>query len=279
MKYIKPVVKFCAWVVAMVIVIVFITGIVTTPRIDRDWNNDQAVVPHAEINGDQIKISNIRNITYTTTSDYKVDYYDKTFDLNTLKQVWFMVEPFKDSDIGAAHTMVSFEFADDQFVAISVEIRKEKGESFGAVKGLFNQYELMYVIADEKDVIKLRSNYRKDDVYLYPIKAEKEKAKELFLSMITRANDLAERPQFYNTIVNNCTTNIAKHINSVTSSRVPYYDIRYILPAFADSLAYDNNLIDTDLPFEQAQEKYHINERAMQYADDPNFSRRIRMVD
>jgi hypothetical protein len=276
MKYIKPVVKFCAWVVAMVIIIVFITGIFTTPRLDRDWNKDQSVMPHADIDGDQIKISNIRNISYSSTSTYEVAYYDKTFNLNELERVWFMVEPFKDSDIGAAHTMVSFEFANDQFVAISVEIRKEKGESFSAVKGLFNQYELMYVIADEKDVIKLRSNYRKDNVYLYPIKTEKEKAKELFLSMITRANDLGENPQFYNTIANNCTTNIAKHINSVTSSRVPYYDIRYLLPAFADSLAYELGLIDTDLSFEQAQEKYHINERAMQYADDPSFSRKIR---
>lgn len=276
MKYIKPVVKFCLWVVVIIIAIIFITGIVTTPRLDRDWNNDQAIMPRAEINGDQVKISNIRNIDYTTTSDYKVDYYDKTFDLNSLKQVWFMVEPFNDSDIGAAHTIVSFEFEGDQFVSVSVEIRKEKGESFGAVKGLFNQYELMYVIADERDVIKLRSNYRKDKVYLYPVRAEKAKAKELFLSMITRADDLGENPQFYNTITNNCTTNIAKHVNTVTTSKVPFYDLRYLFPAYSDELAYEHGLIDTDLTLEEARVKYLINERAEKYANDPNFSRRIR---
>jgi hypothetical protein len=274
MKYIKPVIKFCLWVVVIVVVLILITGIVTTPRLDRDWNTDQAVMPHAEINGDQIKINNIRNINYTSTSDYKVDYYDKTFNLNDLEKVWFMVEPFNESDIGAAHTILSFEFANNQYVAISVEIRKEKGESFGAIKGLFNNYELMYVIADEQDVIKLRSNYRKDKVYLYPVKAEK--AKELFLSMINKANDLALHPQFYNTIANNCTTNIARHINNVTSSRVPFYDFRYLFPAYSDELAYENGLIDTDLSLEQAREKYLINSRAEKYADDPNFSEKIR---
>jgi hypothetical protein len=117
------------------------------------------------------------------------------------------VEPFSGIP-GSAHTLLSFEFENDIFVAISVEIRKEKGESYHPAKGLFDQYELMYVIGDEKDLIKLRANYRKDTVFLYPIKAEVEDIRSLFLDMIARTNKLKEKPEFYNTLTNTCTTNI-----------------------------------------------------------------------
>jgi len=125
-------------------------------------------------------------------------------------------------------------------------------------------------------VIKLRSNYRKDLVYVYPIKTTKEKAQELFLDMVERANDLKEHPEFYNTITNTCTTNIVAHVNKITPKRVPFFNLRILLPANSDKLAYDLNLIDTNLSFEQARTRYFINDQAMKYADDLDFSVRIR---
>jgi hypothetical protein len=280
------------------------------PSNDRDWNTDQAVLPYAEISqaaktasatasstGTIISIHNIRNFSYTSTSEYEPAYYDKTFELDKLKRVWFIVEPFS-GFAGAAHTFLSFEFeksrgvngGDDvgnpddpdasssDFVAISVEIRKQKGESFSAVKGLLRNYELMYVIADEKDVVRLRSNFRKDLVYAYPVKTSPQKAQTLFLNMIRRTNKLHDDPEFYNTLTNTCTTNIVSHINSITPKRVPF-DISILFPANSDKYAYDLGLIDTDLSFEQAREKYLINARAMKYADDPDFSQKIRSVD
>ena len=196
-------------------------------------------------------------------------------DLNKIEKVWYVVEPFSGIP-GSAHTFLSFEFENNQFVSISVEIRKEKGETYNPIKGLFNKYELMYVIADERDVIKLRSNYRKDLVYVYPAKTTKEKAQELFLDMVERANNLSQHPEFYNTITNTCTTNIVAHVNKITPDRVPFFNLRILLPANSDKLAYDLGLIDTDLSFEQARTRYFINDRAMKYADDPNFSIKIR---
>src|SRR3989344_8920894 len=133
------------------------------PSNDRDWELDQALLPFAEIDGSLVSIHNIRNFSYNSTTDYTPRYYDKTVDVSKLKNVYYIVEPFS-TFAGSAHTFVSFEFEGDQFVAISVEIRKEKGEKFSAFKGLFDRYEMMYVFGDENDLIKLRSNYRNDTV-------------------------------------------------------------------------------------------------------------------
>src|SRR5215217_804857 len=137
----------------------------TRPRNDRDWSSDQAVLPSATINGPLVTVKNIRNFRYQSADSYTPAYYDKMFNLDDLDSAWFFVEPF--GKAGAAHTFVSFGFRDKNFVAVSVEIRKEKGESFNPVQGLLRQYEIMYVIGDERDLVKLRTNYRNDAVHLY----------------------------------------------------------------------------------------------------------------
>ena len=248
------------------------------PRNDRDWSPDQRVLPYAEIDGRTARVHNVRNISYRSTTDYTVAYDDRSYDLDALESVWFVVEPFSGLP-GPAHTFVSFGFADGgghtRYVAISVEIRKEQGESFSPLKGMLRQYEITYVVADERDAVKLRSNYRRDSVYVYPIRVPREKARALFVAMLERANALRERPEFYNTLTNTCTTNIVRHVNSISPRRVPFSP-KVLLPAFADRLAYDIGLLDTDLPFEQAREHFRINERALEYADDPEFSAKIR---
>lgn len=278
MKIFKKILKWCTY--AVIGIIALITILITTidlmykPSNDKDWNPDQSILPKAEIDGNLVTIRNVRNFSYASTKDFTPSYYDKTYDTDRLKKVWFVVEPFSGYK-GAAHTFLSFEFEDDAFVSISVEIRKERGESFDAFKGLLNQYELMYVAADERDVVNLRSNYRHDQVYVYPIKADQQKAKLVFMDMITRMNKLAADPEFYNTLTSTCTTNIVSHVNKISPERVPF-SLKVLFPANSDQLAYDIGLIDTDLPFTEARAKYLINDRAIKYADDPMFSVRIR---
>lgn len=245
------------------------------PSLDRDWTPDQVVLARATLSGNTATVTNIRNIEYRTTKDYDVHYYDKTFDLDTLDSVWYMVEPFSGHGAGAAHTLLSFGFEDGSYVAISVEIRKEKGESFSPVKGILRQYELVYVIADERDVIKLRSNYRKDDVFLYPVKTTKENMRKLFVSMLERANKLATEPEFYNTLTSTCTTNLVAHVNDIVPGRVPF-SYKVLMPAYSDELARAIGLIDDSLSIEDLRAKYRINDRAELYADDPLFSEKIR---
>jgi hypothetical protein len=200
MRHAGVVGKWLLWITLGVVVAYGILALATTPSLTRNWTADQKVLATSKIDGDTVSISNIRNINYRSTTDYDVRYYDKTFDLNKLESVWYMVEPF--SGFGAAHTLLSFGFGGNDYVAISVEIRKEEGEAFSALKGFLRQYELVYVIADERDVIKLRSNYRKDKVFLYPVNTTKENMRKLFLSMLARANKLATEPEFYNTTTN-----------------------------------------------------------------------------
>jgi hypothetical protein len=243
------------------------------PSNERHWASDQRIMPYADINGSLVTVHNVRNFTYRTTTDYDISYYNHIYDLDTLDSVWYIVEPFS-GYVGAAHTFLSFGF-NDTFVAISVEIRKEKGEVFSPLKGLFKRYELMYVVADEHDVIGLRANYRKDLVYVYPVKTTRERMKQLLLDMLTRANAVSEHPEFYNTLTNTCTTNIVRHVNTLVPGRVPF-SYKVLMPKYSDELAYHLGLIDTNLTFAEAREHFLINARAAAFADDPAFSTRIR---
>ncbi|HSF41120.1 MAG TPA: DUF4105 domain-containing protein, partial [Thermoanaerobaculia bacterium] len=229
----------------------------------------------ATFEGDLVHVKDIRNFHYRSTTDYDPAWYDKTFDLRELESLWFLVEPF-DEGKGAAHTLVSFGFTGPEYLAVSVEIRKEVGEEFSVLKGLLRQYELMYVVGDERDLIQLRSNYRKDDVYLYPIRAPKERIRAMLVGMLERANRLREEPEFYNTLTNTCITNIVRHVEEVAPGRVPRFRREVILPGYSDRLAYDLDLLDTDLPFEKARERFQINERALRAQGDPDFSVKIR---
>lgn len=243
--------------------------------LDRDWTDDQKILSYTTFNEDgTVLISNIRNIDYTSTSTYTPRYYEASFDPKKIKRAWLMLEDLK--GFGVAHTLVSFEFEDGRFISISSEIRKEKGEIFSPIKGLLGRYELVYVVADERDVIRLRTNHRKDPVRLYPIKSDKEVLGEVFVDMLKRANKLSEQPELYNTVANNCTTNIISHVKKFSKKEIPFWDFRYMLPETIDSLAYDLEMIDTELSLEDARKKFFITDIAQKHDKDKNFSKLIR---
>jgi hypothetical protein len=244
------------------------------PSNDRDWTPGMEVMPRADFNGNKVAIHNIRNCRYRTYDDFDVYYYDKTFDLDKLTSVDMIIVPFNDMP-GIAHTMLSFGFEDNQYVAVSVEIRREKGEKYNVVKGFFRQYELMYVVADEHDVITKNANQYPSEVYLYRSTATPEQARELFVDVMKRVDKLIDEPEFYNTITNNCTTNIRNHINHLRPDSVPY-DYRILLPGYADHLAYDLGMIKPEGTFEQTKDRARINYQAYLYRDDPDFSQKIR---
>lgn len=275
MKLLRKIGKYLGFVLGFIFIIHILMVIFIRPSLNRNWTANQKVLAEAFIDGDKVNIKNIRNIKYRTKSDYDVAYYDKTFDLNKLDSVWFMVEPFSGHGFGAAHTLVSFGFEGGDYVSISVEIRKEEGESFSVQKGLLRQFELVYVIADEKDVIKLRSNYRKDKVFLYPVLTDKENMRKLFVSMLNRNNKLAKEPEFYNTLTSTCTTNIVSHVNEISKGRIPL-SYKVLMPAYSDEFAQKIGLIEQNIPIDKLREKYLINEKAEKYADDENWSKRIR---
>jgi len=240
----------------------------------RDWSPDQAALPYAEFEGSRVLVHNIRNCAYLTDASYVVNHYDKEFDLNRIESVDFIVVPFRGVP-ALAHTMLSFGFRDGDYVAVSVEIRKQRGDQYSIVGGMLRQYELMYVVGDERDLIKLRTNYRKDDVYLYHARATPDQARALFVDVIERVNQLAAEPEKYDLFTNNCTTNIRQHINDLAPNKVPY-GVEVLLPGRSDRLAYDLGLLDTDLPFEEAKRRARINDLAERCGESPDFSTLIR---
>ena len=259
----------------LAITLAWVVLIVTTkPSNTRDWSPDQERLASAEVTGDQLVLRNVRNARYRTTTDFDVYWDDRRLDLSALRSVWFVVEPFSDWR-GPAHTFLSFGFADGQYLAVSAEIRKERGESFSPLKGILRQYELVYVLGDERDLIGLRANHRHDAVYLYPVRTTPERMRELLLSMLARVNQLAAEPEFYNTVFNNCTSNIVEHIEYIAPGRVPL-SFSTVLPAYADDFAYDLGLIATDLPKDRYRAAHQINELAAEHADTTGFSAGIR---
>jgi hypothetical protein len=260
------------WLVVLLLPLAGCAGL--TPSQYRDWSPDQAVLPHAEIEADRAVVHNIRNCVYLPDKSYVVRHYDKAFDLRRIESVDFFVVPFRDSP-GLAHTMLSFGFQNGERVAVSVEIRRTREAEYSVLKGLLRQFELMYVVGDEQDLVKLRSNIRKDDVYLYRARATPEQTRELFVDVLQRVNQLAERPEFYDLFTNNCTTNIVRHVNHLSPHKVRY-GWEVLLPGYSDRLAYDLGLLDTDLPFEEAKRRARITEVAQNCGDGADFSATIR---
>lgn len=244
------------------------------PTLDRAWRPDLAVLPTAYFEGNRVVIRNIRNCRYRTEDDYDTRHYDIEFDLNEVEGVDFLIVPFKGNRL-LAHTMLSFGLRDGRHFVLSVEARLAQGETYTTVSGPGKKFELMYLIADERDVIPLRTEVRQVDVHLYRGRTTPEKAQNLLVDVLYRANKLAREPEFYDILRNNCTTNLVDHINKLRPGAIPF-DWRVILPGHSDSLAYELGLLDIDTTFEVAQKTSRINGATHLYKDDPDFSRKIR---
>lgn len=243
------------------------------PTNDRAWVADMQRLSTAEIQGDEVLVRNIRNCQYVTATDYVVNYYDRRIRLDELQTVDFIVVPFKAKSL--AHTMLSFGMSDGSYLCVSAEIRRELGEDYSPLLGVSNQFELYYLVADERDVIRLRTRYRDAEVFVYPTVATPQNARELFLDVMRRANQLATRPEFYHTVSNNCTTNIVEHVNKLQPQRVPFA-WQVLLSGNSAKYAYDLGLLDNRLPFEELQELAKVNLLVDENFDAADFSRRIR---
>ena len=244
----------------------------------RDWSPDQARLATAVFDGDRATVHNVRNARYRSVEDFDVHWETREYALSDLESAWFVVEPFADWR-GPAHTFLSFGFKDGRYLAVSAEVRRQRGERFSALKGLLRRYELMIVVGDERDLIGLRALHRRDDVFLYRLKATPEQAQALFSHLMAKANRLAAEPAFYNTISANCTTTILDAVEVLQPGTVPL-SWRTWLPGYSDDLAFDLGLLDTDLPRDTFRAAHRINalaERAHQ-AQDPaqDFSAAIR---
>jgi hypothetical protein len=259
----------------MLFMIVLVAWSQLTPSNDRDWQIDVAVLPYAQINGDLVTVHNIRNFTYRSEIDYTPHYYDRTYDLRKLKGIDLIASYWMGPTI--AHVFLSFDFADQAPFAISIETRKERGESYSTLAGFFREYELYYVVADERDVIRLRTNYRKhppEEVYIYRLKGPLENARRLFLQYMEKINKLRQHPQWYNTLTTNCTTVIWMNTR-INPGHLPF-SWKILASGYVPEYLYEMGVLDTTMPFAELQRRSRVNARAQVADSDLDFSRQIR---
>jgi hypothetical protein len=243
------------------------------PSNHRDWQQDVAMLPKAEIEGSLVTLRSIRDFSYRSEIEYTPRWLEKTYDLQQLDTLDLIAVYWMGDAI--AHIMLSFGFDGEQ-VAISIETRKEKGEDYSTLAGFFRRYELYYVVGTERDLIGLRTTYRNppEDVYLYRVDAPKGNIRRLFLEYLGEINALHERPEFYNTAMTNCTTNVVMHVRAF-QQRVPV-SWKILMSGYFPELIYERGSLDQSLPFFELRRKSLINERARAKDDAEEFSRRIR---
>jgi Domain of unknown function (DUF4105) len=244
------------------------------PSNKRDWQPEVAVLPYATIDGDKVTVHNIRNFDYRTETDFTPAYYTRTFDLRRLDRVDLVAVYWMGPAI--AHLFVTFGFGDDH-LAISVEARKDRTKPYATLPGFFRQYELVYVVADERDAIRVRTNYRKsppEDVHLFRVVGSAENSRRVFLDYMRDINELREHPRFYNTVTTNCTTMILAH-STVNPGHIPY-SWKILFSGYAPEYAYERGRLERSLPFEELKRRGHINWVA-QADKAPDFSQRIRV--
>ena len=260
-----------AWAVLLAALLVWWN--LMEPSNDGDWQADVARLPRVEVRGDQLVFHNVRSFEYRTETDFTPRYVERSYDLAALRGVDIFMSYWGSPAI--AHTIMSWQFDNAPPLAISIETRKRKGQEYSAVKGFFKQYEIIYVVADERDVVQLRTNHRGEQVYLYRLKSSPALARALLLDYVDSINRLVDRPQFYNALVDNCTTTIRRHRKHVDPDAPPF-DWRLLANGYLDQRFYEAGIVDTRLPFEELRRVSHIDARAKAADGDPAFSQRIR---
>jgi hypothetical protein len=253
-------------------VVVVAAWLSVRPSHDRPWRPEFRIMPRACIEGERVRIVGVRNFQYRSTTDFIVNYEERLVSLDHLVGVDFYVSYWMPGPVG--HTFLSFIFDDAPPLTISIEARQEIGEGYAPVGSLFKQFELIYVVGDERDVVRLRTNYRGETVYLYHLNIPRMSAKLLFMIYLQRLNSLAEEPEFYHLLSNSCTVNIVRYARAV--GHRGSFNIRHYLNGLFDSYLYTAGRLDTSLPFEELRALSCINNVARATNDDEDFSARIR---
>ena len=242
------------------------------PRNDRNWQPDVAVLPTAEISGDRLTVHNVRNFDYRSETDYTTRWETRTYDLAKLQGLDLFISYWGPRAI--AHTILSWQFEDSAPLAISIETRKEEGEEYSALRGFFRQFELYYVVADERDLIRLRTNFRGEEVYLYQLRTPPARARALLLDYLATVNRLANTPDWYNAFTHNCTTTIVLHIRDLG---LPFsWGWKMFLNGYLDERLYQEGIINRSLAFDRLRDRSAITSVARAIESPTEFSASIR---
>lgn len=245
------------------------------PRTDRDWAPEVEHIVTSNVDGSQATVYNVRNFTWRTETDYDVSWQTRTYDLDKIKNVELLLSYWGMPAI--AHTLIGFEFENGEHLVFSIEIRKENGEQYSNIGGLFRRYELAFIAADERDIVYLRTNVRGEDVYRYPLNMTPEASKKLFASYLQEGQRISAEPAFYNTLTANCTTIVFFMMRAIAPTLAwdPSVFLTGYLPRYLHKLGGPGR----DMPLEEMISKARITDKAIAAGHSPDFSKRIRATE
>ncbi len=244
-----------------------------TPSNYRVWADDVAQLMSGKVEGSHVTLTNVRNFTWRTEDDHDIRWETRTYDLNHLVSADAVLSYWGSKAI--AHAMISFGFDDGSHVVFSIEIRKKRGQQYSAVGGFFKQFDMVLTAADERDIIRVRTNVRGEDDYLYPLQMSRTAMRELFLSYVNAANVLVDKPAFYNTLTSNCTTivyGMAKQIDP----GLPY-DVRLLMTGYLPEYLEENGTLDKRVSLDELRKRGRITDRARASLPTDDFSKVIRV--
>lgn len=259
--------------IALFIIFVTVMLLVRTPSHDRDWEVGQEELPHIVFDENQFTIENLRDFRWTGPFDADVNYIQDSFDLQNMNSVDVVISHFSDFE-GLAHIFLSFGFTDGRHISISLESRREKGEKFSPFWGLLDQFEIIYVVATDRDLIGLRTGHRNERVYIYPTVATPEQAQELFMELAENINGIYDKPVMYNTITHNCTNEITRKVEDMTDLDFPL-TYKSILPGYFDEVLYEMGVIDTSKPLQEVRALSLVNNELVD-EEHENFAVHVR---
>ncbi len=248
--------KIAMVIIILILILLGTLVLIKKPSHNREWELGQEKLSKIEIQNSNVKVVNFRNFDWKHDNVASINYVQKNFDLDKITGVDVAISHFSNFE-GMAHIFIVFRFEDNENIVVSVETRREKGESFSPILGILREFEIIYVMGSENDIIGLRTDLRKERVYLYPTVASAQEAKELFLLVAKDVNNIYDQPVFYNTLLNNCTNVITRRVEDISDVKFPL-SYKTILPGFMHEVLYKLKLIPTDKSLEEIKNDYRI---------------------
>jgi hypothetical protein len=260
------------WVLSALYLAVLVGWSFVKPSHDREWRPDVSVMPRATIEGDRVRISGVRNFAYRSLDDFTVRHVEREVDVSKINGLDFFISYWMPGPIG--HTFLSFTFDDAPPLNVSIETRPEVGEGFAPIASLFRQFELIYVVGEERDVVGVRTNFRNENVYVFRLRVSADAARRLFRAYMQRINQLYDRPEFYHLLSNSCTVNIVRLAN--LAGRTGPLDFRHYFNGWVDRYFYEARLLNTSMPFPEFRRRSRVDPAVSASEEIEVFARRIR---
>lgn len=262
---------FLGIIVAVLVFLSFV--LLKKPSHDRDWELGQERLPKIDIVGDDIEISDFRDFVWNGSGKAEPRYVSRKHKLSEIRSVDVIISHFSDFE-GLAHIFLSFGFVDGKHVVVSMETRREVGEEFSPILGLLNNFEIIYVVGSERDIVGLRTDVRDERVHIYPTVASPEKAKELFLKLAEDINRIYAKPKFYNTLLSNCTNVITRRVEDISELKFPL-TYKTLLPGYFDEVLYGMELIPAAGNFEEIKKCHQVDNGSVDYMAE-GFEKKLR---